>query len=172
MRLRSTLFMMGLSFAAACTPGSVGTGDDTGGDDSELPGDALCESSLALSGTLAPPGTPPAANLGCVPEGVWTVNVAAGDGTCGDVTVATTYTYTVTGEGRDRTISFTAATGEEIALNISAGGNGECEGSFEHIWPTTDGSGEFHVVVLKPWFDPGTTQIQGTGRYQLWASRP
>jgi hypothetical protein len=163
---------MGLVFAA-CTPGSVGTGgDDTGGDDSALPSGALCESTLTVTGTLAPPGTPPAAELGCVPEGTWTLNVAAGEGTCGDVSVANTYTYTVTGDGRDRTIAFTAATGEDVTLGIHAGGNGECEGSFEHVWPTTDGSGEYNVVLLKPYFEPGTTTILGSGTYQLWTEHP
>jgi hypothetical protein len=162
--------MLGLALAA-CSPGEVGGGDD-GADDDPLPEEALCNADATVSGTFAPEGTPPGAELGCVPQGVWTVNVtfpSAGD--CGDVPPEIdSYVYTVTGEGRDQVIDYTAATGEDVTIGIHAGGNGECEGTFEHIWPVGDGT--FHVLLLKPYFEPGTQVMLGSASYQLWSSHP
>jgi hypothetical protein len=154
----------------ACTLGSVDGGvvdlEDT------LPDEALCEVELTLGGTLQPPGgTPASPELGCVPDGVWTVTVAAaGAGGCGELPALGTFTYQVTGEGRDRTITYTGSIDPDPVLGIHAGGNGECEGSFEHVWET--GDGEFHVVLLKPYVEPGTTALLGAGSYQRWSERP
>lgn len=169
MMARSTLFALGLA-VSGCTLGSVG--DDGLGweDDEPRPAEALCESVLRLSGTVAPPGgTPSPAELGCVPEGTWTVRVAVEDvGDCAAAMVGSTYTYTVVGEGRDRTISYGGP--EDSELGIHAGGNGQCEATFEHIWAA--GEGRYHVLLLKPYFQPGTTTILGEGTYQLWSKRP
>lgn len=168
MHARSTFFVLGFALAG-CGLGDVGTGDGVNTED-DRPAEALCQADIALSGTFTPAGTPPTPDLGCVPEGTWTVNVTISDtGDCGDVPMGSSYTYTVTGAGRDRVISYTAAAGEETTLSIHAGGNGECEASFEHIWETDGG---FAVALLKPWFDPGTTTIQGTATYQLWSEHP
>jgi hypothetical protein len=162
---------LGLSLAS-CTLGDVGGGGPVASDDDLVPEAMLCEAKLSLSGTLAPPGgTPAPADQGCVPEGTWTVNVTIGDSDCGDVPTAATYVYEVVGTGRARVITYdAAASGEELALNIHAGGNGECDASFEHI--SAAGEGEYHVLDLKPWFAPGTTTIQGIGTYQLWSEHP
>jgi len=170
--MRSTLFCAAIGLAlAGCGLGSVGGGDDDFGYEPDpVPENALCEAQLTLTGSFTPPGTPPGAELGCVPEGTWTINVAIGDNDCGDVPMAGTYVYTVTGTGRDQVITYSTPGAQDLALSIHAGGNGECEGSFEHIWPA-DG-GEFHVALLKPYFDPGTTTMQGRGTYQLWTEHP
>lgn len=169
MIVRSTAVALGVALAG-CTLGTVGGGGPVGNDEDQRPAEVLCEAQLTITGTFAPPGTPPGAELGCVPEGTWTVNVAVGDeGDCGAVPIATTYTYTVVGTGRDQMIQYTTQTGEEIWLNIHAGGNGECEGSFEHIWPAEGG---FNVMLLKPWFEAGTQTMQGTGTFQVWNEHP
>ncbi|MCA9676131.1 MAG: hypothetical protein KC464_13915 [Myxococcales bacterium] len=161
--------MLGLAMAA-CSPGSVG-GDDTVAGDDGLPELALCEAQLNVSGTFAPEGTPPTPDLGCVPQGTWTVTMAVADaGTCGDVPALSTHVYTVTGEGRDEIVTYNdPATGEEVTVGVHSGGNGECEGSFEHIWAAPEG---YHVLLLKPYFEPGTQVMLGSGSYQLWSAHP
>lgn len=167
MQGRSSWFLFAFAIGG-CGLGGVGDGGGVNTED-DRPVEALCQANLTLSGTPTPPGTPPTADLGCVPEGTWTVEVTISDvGDCGDVPMGSTYTYTVTGAGRDRVIAYTGGT-EETTLSIHAGGNGQCEGSFEHIWETDGG---YAVGLLKPWFDPGTTTIQGTGTYQLWSEHP
>lgn len=140
-----------------------------GDDDGVRPEGALCEAALTLSGTFAPEaGTPAPAEQGCVPHGTWTVQVTVTDeGDCADVAVGTTYEYVIAGDGRDRTITYGGT--EDTTLGLSAGGGGECEGSFEHISAAADG---VHVVLLKPYTEPGTTAILGTGTYQLWEEAP
>lgn len=154
-----------------CTLGSVDS-DGPVDLDGELPGDALCEVTLTLSGALAPTGGAPApAEQGCVPDGTWTVVVeASGAGDCGDVPPLGPYVYAIAGSGRDRTITYDGPPDEDATLGMHAGGNGECEGSFEHVWSAGDGT--FHVVLLKPYVDPGTTTMQGTGTYQRWSAHP
>ncbi len=171
MDIRS-LLGLALVCVSGCTLGEVGDDVVVGGDDDLTPAAALCESTLTMSGTFTPPGTPPTADLGCVPEGTWAVTVTVADlGDCADAPVGSTYTYTVVGQGSDQMINYTGATGEELNSGIHAGGNGECEGTFEHIW-AADASGEFHVAQLKPYFEPGTLTIQGGGTYQLWSRHP
>lgn len=177
MRSRSTLLTtlgLALAFTSGCTLGEVGTADDqvVGDDDDLLPAEALCESTLTMSGTFTTSvSPPPTAEEGCVPQGTWTVQVTVADvGDCDAAPVASTYTYTVTGQGPEQRITYTGTPGEELNSGIHAGGNGECEGTFEHIW-AADGT-DFHVAQLKPYFDPGTSTIQGQGTYQLWSSHP
>ena len=156
-----------------CDPGSVGGGDGVDVDD-RLP-EVKCEASLAISGTFATSvAPPPTAADGCVPEGVWTVAVtvmSAGD--CAAVNVGDEYVFDVVGTGRDRTFTLRdAPAGAEISLNIHAGGNGECEFTFESITPAASGGGEHEVILLKPYTEPGLTPIAGSGTYQLWTKHP
>ncbi len=59
--------------------------------------DLVCSATLATSGSLTPPGTPPAADAGCIPTGEWTVNVTVADmGDCTDVPINAAYHFTVT----------------------------------------------------------------------------
>lgn len=167
-----TTLGLALAFTSGCTLGEVG--DDTtpiGDDDTTLPANALCESTLTLSGTFAAEAVPPPTeDQGCVPQGTWTVQVTVSDvGDCDEAPVSTSYIYTVTGEGADETVTFTGGAGE-LTWGIHAGGNGQCEGSFEHIWEAT--GGEFHVAQMSPYFAPGTTTMMGSGTYQLWSKHP
>lgn len=166
MRTRSTLLALCLGLPA-CTLGDVGPGGP-GVDVDERPEGVLCEAALTVSGTLTPEGAAPTPDLGCVPQGTWTVNVTVGESDCGDVPVNATYTYVVTGVGRDQIITYDGP--EDSTLGISAGGNGECEGAFEHIWPGE--LPEHHVLLLKPYFDAGSLVIQGIGQYQIWDEAP
>jgi hypothetical protein len=169
-----TLTAMGvlLACASGCGVGSVSTGDDIGDDDTTLPANALCQSELTITGTFATSTVPPPTeDLGCVPQGTWTLEIAVADvGDCEAAPVSDTYVYTVSGEGATQMIDYTGAAGEELTSGIHAGGNGQCEGSFEHIWAATDG--EFHVAQLSPYFAPGTATMLGSGTYQLWTQHP
>jgi len=169
-----TLTAMGvlLACAAGCGVGSVSDDVAIGDDDSDLPANALCSSDLTISGTFVSETVPPpTADLGCVPQGVWTVEVTVGAiNDCGEAPVSDTYVYTISGEGSTQVIAFTGASGEELNSGVHAGGNGQCEGSFEHIWAAEDG--EFHVAQLGPYFEAGTQTMQGVGTYQLWSKHP
>jgi hypothetical protein len=171
MRLRSILFTSALAALGACSPGSVGGDDVVGGDDdTSLPGTALCEATLTLTGTMVSSGEVPSMDLGCVPQGTWTVNVTVSDeGSCGTVSIPTTWTYEVAGTGHNETITPTNNTDQEGVLGIHSLGSGVCEGSFEHIWPSADG---FNVVLLKPDSPTWQQTIEGHGTYQLWAEHP
>jgi hypothetical protein len=159
---------------AGCSLGNAGGGTPTGGDDDQsLPEKALCQSTLSITGTIAPESDPPPlATDGCVPQGTWTVTIEVADkGDCADVPSIGPFTYTVTGEGHDETIS-SDATGEETKLQIHADDSltSACDGSFEHIWGAT--SGQFHVVDLRPIAIASDGTIAGDGTYQLWSAHP
>ena len=131
-----------------------------------------CTATLTLTGMLVTGnGLPPPADQGCVPAGTWNVTVQVADkGTCTDVPVKTNYKYVVSGVGRATSIDYVAAPGEEVNTSLSAGGNGECEGSFEHVSAATDG--KYNLILLKPFFAKGTVVIKGSGAYELWPSKP
>jgi hypothetical protein len=169
MRARSSL-LLGLVIAGcgvgdATGPG--GGGDDDGVDVDERPPQVLCEAQLTLTGTMTPPGTPPTADLGCVPQGEWVITATVGENDCGEVPLSGSYTYTVTGTGHETQITYGGT--EQSTVGIHAGGNGNCLGSFEHIW---QGEGGWNVLLLKPNLEPGTTTIDGTGTFQLWNKEP
>jgi hypothetical protein len=171
MRLRTFFLGSALAAIGACTPGSVGGDDVIGGDDdTSLPGTALCEATLSLTGTMISPGTVPTEDVGCVPQGTWTVNVTVSDeGGCGSVVVPGVYTYEVVGTGHNETITSTSNTDQEDTLGIHALGSGVCEGSFEHIWAVDGG---FAVILLKADATSWEQTIEGYGTYQLWSEHP
>lgn len=132
-----------------------------------------CTAQLTLSGTLVTAnGQPPPADQGCVPAGTWKVQVTVSDkGTCTDVPVKPLYEYVIAGVGRATTIDYNAAAGEEVNTSLAAGGNGECEGSFEHISMSAV-AGNYNLIALKPYFSKGTLVIKGNGSYELWPNKP
>jgi len=168
-RLSIALFAAG--GLAGCGLGS--TGGLSGGDDTAvLPDNALCQSTLTITGTLAPEGKPPTAAQGCLPQGTWTVNVAVADlGGCDAAPVKTSYTYTVTGLGHNETITYNGS-GDETELEIHADDSDgtACDGSFEHIWAGT--GGDYNVVDLRPIAIPSSGTITGDGSFQLWTQHP
>lgn len=155
----------------ACGLGSTG-GLSGGDDDQSLPENALCQSTLTITGTLAPEGAP-TADQGCVPQGTWTVNVAVADlGDCDGAPVDAQYVYTVTGTGHNETITFEGS-GDETELQIHADDSDgtACDGSFEHIWAGA-ASGEYNVMDLRPIAIPSSGMIAGEGTFQLWSAHP
>jgi len=159
------LFVLGLGLAGCGLGDASGSGPSV--DVDERPPQVLCEAQLTLAGTLTPPGEPPTAELGCVPQGTWVLQVTVGESDCGDVPVGASYTYTVTGTGHDTLISYEGP--ETTSVGIHSGGNGNCLGSFEHIW---ESEGGWNVLLLKPNLEPGTTTIDGVGTFQLWNEEP
>ena len=157
---------------AAC-----GVGDSTtppGGDD-DVDERVACEATLAMSGTFtAPVALDPA--MGCQPVGTWNVNVALLDmGTCTEaIPFKPNYQYTVSGDGTARMITY-GGSGDELKLNISAGGSGQCDAAFTHLSPASGAM--FNEFVLHPWTAKATAAvttltIMGEGSYTLWKERP
>lgn len=137
---------------------------------------AVCSATLTVTGTFTvAAGVTLDSTAGCQPAGTWVVNVAVADkGTCSTVPVKMSYSYTLTGTGRDTALSYTTGTGEEFNGAVEATGNGTCEGSFDHI--VSDG-GKYDEINLHPQLahatDGATTlAITGTGTYDLWAAHP
>jgi len=135
---------------------------------------ALCTAQLTLSGTFtAAAALDPA--LGCQPQGTWEVTATVSDkGTCADVPLKTSYSYSLAGTGRDTKITYTKANGEEFQGTVQATGSGTCEGGFEHIVP--DGSNfdqlNLHAFLPKPMAADTQLAITGTGEFDLWAAHP
>jgi len=135
---------------------------------------ALCTAQLTLTGTFtAPVALDPA--LGCQPQGTWEITATVSDkGACTNVPLKTSYSYSLSGTGRDTKITYMKANGEEFQGTVQATGGGTCEGGFEHIVP--DGGSfdqlNLHAFLAKP--NAGDTQlaITGTGEFDLWASHP
>ncbi len=176
------LTLVSVLCVAACGVG--GGGDDSGnqnlgsGSGSAPPADtvAVCTATLTVTGTFTvAAGVTLDSTAGCQPAGTWTVNVAVADkGTCTAVPLKAGYAYTVAGVGRDTSLTYATATGEDFSGAVEASGNGTCEGSFDHIVPD---SGKFDEVNLHPQLAPATDgaatlTITGTGTYNLWAAHP
>lgn len=139
----------------------------------DLPGRVECESILSLTGTLTPPGAPPTPDLGCVPQGTWSITATVDpDGECSALpALPPQFVYLIQGVGGETDIIYQGSEfADEVVSGIHAGGNGECKGSFEHIW--ADDDGQFHLLQLGPWNNPGELTFQGEGSYQLWDSHP
>jgi hypothetical protein len=171
--LTSLLAVSWLGFAG-CDVGG-GTADD----DDQMPSDAndqamLCAATVTLSGTFT--ASAPLDPLGgCQPQGTWAVSVTvANRGTCTTVPVKTSYSYTLSGTGRNTKITYAKASNEEFQGNVSAGGSGQCSGFFEHILPSSD---SFALIALRPVLpepdQPVTTlAITGGGDVELWTRHP
>jgi hypothetical protein len=173
-RTLTSLLAVGWLGIAGCDVGGT-----AGDDDDEVPADAseqqvLCAATVTLSGTFTAPA--PLDPLGgCQPQGTWAVTVTvANQGTCTTVPVKTSYSYTLTGTGRNTTINYTKASNEEFQGNVSAGGSGQCSGFFEHILPS---GSNFTLIALRPTLpeptDAVTTlPISGSGDVELWKTHP
>jgi hypothetical protein len=168
---------------AVCSLGILGCGvggGDDGGGTTKPPADAmpeelaLCTAQVALTGTFtAPAALDPTG--GCQPDGTWQITATLSDkGGCANVPLKSSYTYTLTGVGRDSKVTYSAATGEEFQGSIEATGDGACSGSFEHI--AADG-GNFDQLTLRPLIPKPTTAvttltISGSGEFDLWKHHP
>jgi hypothetical protein len=173
-RTLTSLLALGWLGFAGC---DVGGADDA--DDDPMPQDAnsqaiVCTASLALSGTFtAPAALDPLG--GCQPEGTWAVTVTvASQGTCATVPVKASYSYMLTGTGRNTQINYTKASNEEFQGNVSSGGSGQCSGFFEHILPSGSNFAliSLHPVVPKPTDAVTTLAISGSGDVELWSRHP
>lgn len=165
--LRRSLIALGstsiLVALGACSPGSV---DDVAPPDVER---VECTTELEVTGTFA---TSVAQTGGCVPNGTWTINLSEiAGGECATTKFQAQYLVTVAGTGRARTFTLTNPAGTaERKIDISAGGNGECEMSIEEISPAT--LPKYHKLLIKPFTEAGGTVIAGHATYQLWSSKP
>lgn len=171
-RTITAMLALGMFGLVGCGVGESGGQTPPGPDANEL--SPLCIATVALSGTFtAPAALDPLG--GCQPEGTWQVNVTVSDkGTCATVSVKTSYSYTLTGVGRSTQITYSKASGEEFQGNVSATGDGQCSGFFEHILPV---GADFAQIALRPLLpeptDAVTTlAIGGSGDFQLWKSHP
>jgi len=151
--------------------GGSGSGSGPGSDDTPK---ADCSAELTVTGTFTA-----AAALdplgGCQPAGTWELTAAvSSQGNCASVPVKVSYTYTLTGVGRDTQLTYSTSSGEEFHGAVNATGSGGCQGSFEHITAET---GKFGQLLLKPLLPAptagGTTlAITGVGHYDLWPMHP
>ena len=134
---------------------------------------AKCTAQLTLSGTFTASATlDPLA--GCQPDGMWLVMATVSDqGTCTNVPVKASYTYTLSGSGRTTMLMYTKSAGEEFTGAVNATGSGGCEGSFDHVLPDGSNFDEINLHPLLPIPTAGTTlTISGTGEFNLWAQHP
>jgi hypothetical protein len=159
-----------LVIVAGCGVGDPGGG--TPGDD-DVDERIACTAQLGMSGTFtAAAALDP--TMGCQPAGTWAVTVTVTDpGDCGSVPIKASYSYSVVGTGHDATITY-QGTGDETSLQISAGGDGQCTASFEHI----NGSGtafnqfEMHPGIPEPTTAVTSLAIVGEGVFNLWKEHP
>jgi hypothetical protein len=145
---------------AACEPESFDRMPMNPDGDDEDDGIA-CMAELTVTGTMDPEGEPPSVDAGCVPEGVWTVNVAVADaGDCEQVPVQDQYVYVITrDEQGDQLIEYQGNEAEAYNMAISATGSGDCYGTFEHL--AVGGN----YVLLKPF--ETELSLSGSGYYEL-----
>jgi hypothetical protein len=168
--------------ALALAAGAVGCGDlgqvvDRGGADAaadqpgEPPGDdpppavLVCRADLALTGSLTPPDPAPPGDGGCSPLGTWTVSLEIADpGDCGDVPLAASYVYQVTGGPETGyQVTYPAdATSDHIFLKVTSEG-GVCQGNFEHY--AADGRA---LLLIKPFADGAA--LAGQAAYEEYSA--
>jgi len=134
----------------------------------------VCTATVALAGTFTAAATLDPAG-GCQPAGTWAVTTSVSDmGTCTTVPVKASYSYTVSGTGRDTLLTYTKDTGEDFTGAVEATGGGGCEGSFDHV---VADAGKFdeanlHPQLANPTAGGTTLTITGTGTYNLWSAHP
>jgi hypothetical protein len=168
--------LLGVLIALGCGLAACGVGDDGF---TPPPGDGdehiTCTAELTMAGTFTAAATLDPTG-GCQPAGTWNVTVTiASMGNCSAVPNKGTYVYQVVGVGHDQTITYQgASSGEDLQLQISASGAGECVGSFEHI--LANGS-NFDQLQLHPRLPEPTAAVTeltvgGTGEYLLWDQHP
>jgi len=148
---------------------STGGGSDTGSSGASI----TCTAQIALTGTFtAPVALDPTG--GCQPDGTWMMTATVTDaGTCANVPLKASYSYTVTGVGRNTKVAY-ADTGGEFQGVFEASGDGLCIGSLEHI--LADGSNfdqvTLHPSIPKPDAAVTTLTISGIGEFNLWNGHP
>ncbi len=155
------------TLAVACSPGSVA---DVEPPDVER---VECTSEFEVTGTFASSVTPrPTAADGCVPEGTWTINLEeVAGGECASTKAQAQYVVVVAKVGAERRFTLSNAMGTaERRMDISGGGNGECEMIITEISPAT--SPKYHHLAVKPFTEAGGTAIAGSATYTLWTSKP
>ena len=157
--------LMTLGFAA-CDVGSGGDGDgdiDNGG--TTVDEILLCAATLNVEGSLAPAGDPPGPDDGCVPEGVWTLNVTIDDpGDCADddIIFNAQYQYEISRDAEEQLVMTYLGedAGPDDAMKPSSSG-GTCRANIEHFAP--DGS---WWLMLKPFEDD--LVVTGYGEFELY----
>jgi hypothetical protein len=176
-----SLLAAGVVGLMGCHVGGDGSGGTPDAPTTPPPADApdataLCTAQLTVTGTFTA-AAPLDPLLGCQPQGTWEMTATVSDaGACATVPLKTSYSYTLTGTGRDTKIAYVMkGNGEEFQGNVVATGSGGCEGGFEHI--LADGSNfdelNLHAFLPKP-MAAGETElaITGTGVFDLWAAHP
>lgn len=180
-RLRTCvpLTLAALLASAGCNVGS--TGDGTNSDIDPGPGpepgarqiELVCSATLAITGDLTPPGTPPGPDAGCEPAGIWSLSVTLDDvGDCNesDIEFNDTYEYEVTLEAADpegdvvnEVMVYLGDDGnpEEDSYNPARSG-GTCRANLTHY-----NDDLLKVVYLQPFEDD--LIITGSGTFELWA---
>jgi hypothetical protein len=158
------------------TPVDASTGGGGGSDTGPAGAAITCTAQIALTGTFtAPAALDPTG--GCQPNGMWMMTATVTDaGTCANVPLKGSYSYTVSGVGRKSTVAYAEATGEFLGA-ITASGDGGCTGSFEHILPDTSNFDQLTLRPTLPKPDPlqtgqVTLAIGGIGEFNLWNGHP
>jgi hypothetical protein len=180
-RLPGSLLALGV-VGFGCGVGHGG-GTDTGSPDAnevEIPSQDSREQSITCTAQITLTGTFTAAAMldpagGCQPTGTWAVTATVSDmGNCTSVKVKDAYTYTLTGSGHDTKVDYDKQPDEEFLGTVTANGNGNCSGAFEHI--LADGS-SFDQIVLHPILPKPTAAvtelaITGSGEFDQWNRHP
>ena len=163
----------GVSFA--CTPDPIGTtGPPQPGDVPPVtPGitpdpatfGIVCEAEFIVTGQVTNPQPVPEDVTGCWASGTWDLQIQVVSNECGsDLPAATSFKYQVTiDEDSNTTYSYLDdPTSDLVALSVTSGGAGDCQGSFEHF--TADRKG---TTVLRPSLYP-EGRLDGKGTFQLF----
>ncbi len=161
--------------------GGPGGGDGDGDVPSRIPSpepgqddrlDALgivCESTLTLSGTFTPSGTPPEGEEDCWPEGVWRITPSIDFQGCDpQEAVDIEHVYTVTYDEENALLNIVYEndpTDDRVNLKFTFDSSGLCLGGFEHFRE------DFVLTELKP--VAGLDGVMtGSGRFAVFEEDP